>query len=283
MGGDDYIEGGGGNDKLIGGDGADTLLGMSGNDTLQGGSGDDFLEGGSGSDVYVFNTGDGNDIINDLDRSGKIIINSQGGFTGVRVGKDANTWVSEDEKFTFVLTTADGGVQDLTIYYGQNDKVVVRDFSPGAFGITLREGDYAESPLSGETTITGDLAPEKPDAPEWDRWGNIVVDPGAVQPGLKDLIFDTDGNDVILGLDGDDTIIGGTGGDDWYDGGNGQDRIVGGRGDDTIIGGADSDIITGGAGQDYLVGNSTFINEELTTPNPVIKEIFLMVARMRIH
>jgi len=51
------------NNRLTGSSGADTLSGLQGNDTLAGGLGDDILDGGAGSDSYVYNAGDGNDII----------------------------------------------------------------------------------------------------------------------------------------------------------------------------------------------------------------------------
>ena len=50
---------------LIGSDGDDTLYGYSGNDTLIGGRGNDVLYGGADNDTYVFNLGDGNDMIDE--------------------------------------------------------------------------------------------------------------------------------------------------------------------------------------------------------------------------
>ncbi|MDR6609090.1 calcium-binding protein, partial [Pseudomonas synxantha] len=52
-------------DTISGGAGADKLFGEKGDDTLIGGVGNDTLDGGSGSDTYLFNLGDGRDIIND--------------------------------------------------------------------------------------------------------------------------------------------------------------------------------------------------------------------------
>lgn len=37
----------------------------AGNDQLEGGTGNDVLNGGRGSDLYLFNLGDGQDVIND--------------------------------------------------------------------------------------------------------------------------------------------------------------------------------------------------------------------------
>ncbi|SDJ78899.1 choice-of-anchor L domain-containing protein [Aliiruegeria lutimaris] len=74
--GDDLVDGGAGNDSLDGGadndiltagSGHDKLKGGSGNDRLEGGSGNDRLAGGSGEDVFVFNAGDGNDVLYDFE------------------------------------------------------------------------------------------------------------------------------------------------------------------------------------------------------------------------
>jgi len=48
------------------GAGADTVTGGSGNDTITGGAGNDSLTGGGGNDVYVYNPGDGADVITDF-------------------------------------------------------------------------------------------------------------------------------------------------------------------------------------------------------------------------
>jgi len=52
-------------DYLVGSANAETITGGSGNDTLIGGKGNDELYGGKGSDTYIFNLGDGNDIISE--------------------------------------------------------------------------------------------------------------------------------------------------------------------------------------------------------------------------
>jgi hypothetical protein len=73
-GGSDVLEGGAGNDTLDGGLGANTLYGEAGNDILKvdlssagnvlsGGTGDDTLTGSNYGDTYLFNLGDGTDII----------------------------------------------------------------------------------------------------------------------------------------------------------------------------------------------------------------------------
>ncbi|MFC1537140.1 calcium-binding protein, partial [Pseudomonadota bacterium] len=64
-GGIDFLNGGLGNDALFGGDGFDRLDGGEGNDTLVGGTGNDTIDGGIGSDTYIYNNGDGADVITD--------------------------------------------------------------------------------------------------------------------------------------------------------------------------------------------------------------------------
>ena len=68
----DFIDGGAGNDTIDGGDGNDTILGGDGNDLLIGGDGDDVVIGGRGTDVsrlgagndrFIWNQGDGSDIV----------------------------------------------------------------------------------------------------------------------------------------------------------------------------------------------------------------------------
>ncbi|WP_454648116.1 calcium-binding protein [Bradyrhizobium liaoningense] len=76
----------GGNDILDGGAGRDFMYGdartyepasrgsiTGGIDTLNGGAGDDQMWGGGNSDLFVFNTGSGNDTINDFDQGNKAV------------------------------------------------------------------------------------------------------------------------------------------------------------------------------------------------------------------
>ena len=72
--GHDILIGGGGNDTIAGGDGWNFLDGGAGNDVLsggavndilRGGAGGDILQGGGGDDTYVFNRGDGADLVAD--------------------------------------------------------------------------------------------------------------------------------------------------------------------------------------------------------------------------
>jgi len=62
--GNDQIYGANGQDTLMGAEGRDSLYGGEGDDILNGGVGEDYLQGDEGNDTYVFNLGDGQDLIN---------------------------------------------------------------------------------------------------------------------------------------------------------------------------------------------------------------------------
>jgi Ca2+-binding RTX toxin-like protein len=61
----EFVFTGEGDDTLTGTAEDEALGGWSGDDTLDGGEGDDYLEGGEGDDSYIFNLGDGADVIDD--------------------------------------------------------------------------------------------------------------------------------------------------------------------------------------------------------------------------
>ena len=69
LGGNDTVYAGEGNDTIHGDEGDDSLHGENGNDTLIGGAGNDTLTGGNGEDVYIIGAGDGDDVINNYDRT----------------------------------------------------------------------------------------------------------------------------------------------------------------------------------------------------------------------
>jgi hypothetical protein len=64
--GNDSLDGGAGNDTISGDGGNDSIDGGTGNDSVDGGTGDDTVAGGDGDDVFVFEAGDGDDVITDF-------------------------------------------------------------------------------------------------------------------------------------------------------------------------------------------------------------------------
>ena len=92
--GGDIISGGKGDDSILGGAGSDSLNGGAGNDSLWGGAGSDTLWGGAGSDIFIYEKGDGKDVINDYTSVDTVIILS---------GKVESPFVDTDGNVTFQI------------------------------------------------------------------------------------------------------------------------------------------------------------------------------------
>ena len=90
-----FMLGGSGADNLTGGSQTDLLVGNAGTDRLNGGGGNDTLLGGAGFDTYVYNTGDGNDVIQDADDIGQLLVNGQMMVGGIRRAGEAGQHVQE--------------------------------------------------------------------------------------------------------------------------------------------------------------------------------------------
>lgn len=113
--GNDVLDGGSGNDVLGGGSGNDTLKCGNGNDILHGGTGNDALRGGDGSDTYMFNLGDGQDVI--TEGSSK-----SGDIDTLRLGEGLNPqdvvlkrhFYAND---SLVITFRDNSTDSITLYH----------------------------------------------------------------------------------------------------------------------------------------------------------------------
>ncbi|MHA3916019.1 calcium-binding protein [Halovulum sp. GXIMD14793] len=107
----------GGNDELRGDQGNDTLYGDAigadngngGADRLSGGTDDDNLYGGSGADTFVFNAGDGSDVIHDY----------QDGIDKLDFSGSGLTFAD--------LTITAGGNGEAIIAYGNGDQITLQN------------------------------------------------------------------------------------------------------------------------------------------------------------
>jgi len=163
--GDDFLIGTAGNDSITGGIGYDMLYGLSGDDILSGGedgdgllggAGNDTLVGGAGSDFYVFNRGDGQDVV---DQSGAAQEDGDVVYFG-------NGIAPEDVVFSGVGTSNDLLLQ----LAGTTDSLILRDWFAGegapvsaiyfADGTAwdqdaLRSKAWVNHAPVGEVTLTG--------------------------------------------------------------------------------------------------------------------------------
>ena len=230
---DDIVFGGNGNDTIIGGYGDDILYGEAGNDTIYagdfgkttiiGGTGDDELYSASQNSLgnettYVYNLGDGNDIIH----TG---INDDYIQFGEGITKDS------------VMFTAVG--YDLLITFKNSDgSIIIKDnFNHRPFSlIKFADGStYDFNQVSqlleihgteGDDTVQGSSQSEVIYA----YGGNDNIDAGAGD----DIIYAGDGDDTINAGYGDDIVYAGNGNDTIYAGDFGKTTIIGGAGDDEL-------------------------------------------------
>jgi VCBS repeat-containing protein len=134
--GDDDLNGGDGRDELYGGIGDDDLFGGSENDLLAGGQGDDHLRGGAGDDIYIFNQGDGHDLLRDDVQGGwGWLWQGDGGHDTARFGNGIDI---EDISLYMRRGT-------LQIQYGDDDILEIRQQNHPKRGIErieLEDGSY---------------------------------------------------------------------------------------------------------------------------------------------
>lgn len=233
--GQDVLFGDDGEDTLQGGDDVDALFGGDGRDILVGGEGNDKLAGGEGFDTYIWNTGDGNDRIEDSDAQGVIKVNGQMLVGGVK--KTGQTdWTSSDGTIRYRMSGTDLIVE----LNGTQIMTVNENFQSGQFGIRLIDAGTLPAGLpTTSRTIEGDhelkdFNPD-PEIVEWraDDLDNFLYDPGVPVP-YQDILRGSGGNDRIDAGELRDYLFG-LGGDDVLVGGGGNDRLLGGDGNDFLF------------------------------------------------
>lgn len=200
---------------LQGTTGDDTVLGYGSNDQLVGGNGDDLLKGQGGDDTYIYRSGDGHDVIEELTgfdtlvlpdlNSEQIILRREGNDLLVSNQVDGQT-IRVLDHFSSISKTPTAKALDHIRF---------------ADGATLDADGIGLATLAG--TDDDDVISAHPDA---------------------DFIEALGGNDEIYGLGGDDEV----------DGGAGDDRILGGDGNDLLFGGDGVDVLDGEYGDDQLRG-----------------------------
>lgn len=250
--GNDYLEGSG---LLIGGDGNDTLKGQ-GFDTLQGGAGDDLIEaysnawnqgsniieggagndtiyGSFGEDTYIFNLGDGHDLL---------------------IERRANEAYSNIEPTADTLSFGEGiAASDLSFHRRGLDMII--EHANGTDSITVQNWFkeptdhfklehflFADGSELSQAQVEGQVI--------WH--GTSGVDSFIGYRDLNDTIRLGAGDDNAWGRAGDD-VIHGEGGNDYLDGEAGNDTLYGGAGNDQLMGGTGDDLLVGGTGDDKYV------------------------------
>ena len=147
---DDSLVGGNGNDYLAGLQGNDILFGNAGNDILLGGAGSDSLEGGGDNDTYIYNLGDGSDVISDYDYLAEVSNGGDGDTLrfGKGISRNNLSWsfLGEDLVFTF----ADAPDDSLTISNYTNSNYLIENIEVEGSLLTAEEINSAleEQPIT---------------------------------------------------------------------------------------------------------------------------------------
>lgn len=185
----------------------DVIFGFYTNDSIRGGAGDDTLLGGSGDDIYVWDRGDGDDLLID------------------------NVWRSDSVNADILILPSVSIGQVRFEKSGSDVKVVI---APSIIG----GGDGGSVTLQGlEPSGSGGY-----NSIEWLQVGSLILN--AADVWSRAVASSGSGNGTVTGTAGNDSLTGsasndslsGNAGNDWVSGGRGADWISGGTGNDTLTG-----------------------------------------------
>ncbi len=195
-------------DVTTGSDGNDSLWGDLFEDTLAGGLGSDYLSGGGYADTYIFNSGDGQDIVDD---DNTFILGS--GFVSVdtapdilRLGEGITSADVSLERVGQSLKLNIGTNGDSVLLQGQNDY-----YHTGVFGAISNGRIERVEFADGEVWTWQDLNARA--IADQTTTGDDTIDGFA----LEDRFEASAGNDTMRGGDSSDTYVFGIG--------SGADRI----------------------------------------------------------
>ncbi|WP_344696415.1 calcium-binding protein [Sphingomonas rosea] len=218
--GNDILDAREGNDTLLGGAGIDTLYGREGHDTLTGGTGNDILYGEGGDDTYVFNLGDGQDIVRDY----------AGGSWG---GNDRILFGAGINPADVIVTQAGNGRDFLLSIRGTNDSILIDETIADGGGYRVESVQFAD----GTVWSHADLVSR-----------SLVATVGT------DRLYGSGGGELLEGGAGSDALDGREGNDSLF-GGAGNDTLNGREGHDTLTGGLGNDVLSGEGGDDTYIFN----------------------------
>ena len=193
------------------------IIGGSGKNKIDGDKGNDTLTGGKDNDIFIYEAGDGDDLITDYSTSDKIKISD---------GKISNAKVSGSD---VILTVGSGSL-------------TVKDAKGKSLSLIDSSGKSLSTLVSGSTSKTLKLTNSSEATVKLES-GVKIADASKRKQAIK-----------ITGNSSANTISGGSKNDTLY-GGKGNDSLVGNAGNDKIHGGDGNDTLVGGKGNDSLWGN----------------------------
>jgi Ca2+-binding RTX toxin-like protein len=256
------VDGGEGNDTLNGGNGADLLLGGSGNDTIDGNQGNETALMGEGNDTFVWDPGDGSDIVEGQSGVDTLFFNGSAGAEIFAASSNGGRLLFTRNVGNIVMDTDD--VEVLTVNaLGGTDTVTVNDLA--STDITnvnqnlgvIGAGDAAIDALTVNGTVGVDVMSLSGSG------GSVTVASTAytisitnAEPANDTLTVNLSSGADLLSASG----LAATSVDLTINGGNDNDVLVASAGGDTINCDAGTDYADGGPGIDAQTGCETVVN-----------------------
>jgi len=254
---------------LNGGDGDDKIIGSAGNDVVNGGKGSDLALLGAGNDVFVWNPGDGSDVVEG--QAGVDTLQFNGANVDEKIDIGANGGRVRMTRDVGVVTMDLNDVETINVgALGGADTITVNDLT----GTDTNQVNIDLAGINGAPDGTADTvvinATQGSDAITISTNNGVVTVTGLAET-VTISNFDSNDHLVINGLGGDDAIVASdlTGMQLTVNGGDGADVLIGSAGDDILNGDAGDDILIGGPGVDVLnqgPGNGVVIQAPVSSP-----------------
>ena len=211
--------------NITGNDKNNVIIGGAGNDTINGAEGNDTIYGGAGKNVFVYESGEGNDVIADY----------TGGNDTIRISGDSvSSYSASGNDAVFKV-----GTGTIKISGGKTSEITFID-SNGTVGTYQGGLLYNGTNISKSSIVTVTAAYGNTLAAE--DYGEAVATINAAERTKALNITGNDKNNSIVATTANDTLTGG----------KGNDTLTGGEGKDLFIYTAGSDVIT-----DYVADQDT--------------------------
>ncbi len=278
------VDGGLGNDTIGGGNGADLLLGGAGDDQVDGNQGNDVALLGAGDDTFVWDPGDGSDVVEGQAGLDALRFNGSGANESMQVSasggrarvlRDVGAITMDLDDVERIDLQALGGVDNITVHDlsgtdvttinidlasvgggtagdAQADTVTVKGTNGGDSVEVLGSGtSLAVAGLSATVAVRGIDTVDQLVVEGFG--GNDALNATTLATTIKLTLDGGAGADTLMGSSGADVLIGGDG-SDLVDGNRGNDLALLGAGDDTFTWnpGDDNDVVEGQDGLDVL-------------------------------
>ena len=256
---------------LIGNVANNTLSGGAGQDLLAGWLGNDSLDGGQDGDTYLWNQGDGRDVITEsAANSGVDRLRFGAGITLDSLVSREYTDANGQRRAFISVLDADGqertdqGVELALSGTGSSATGVIERFELTAANGSISSFTLNQIKVSTVSTYGSNAADTLAGSRADDQIAGGNGNDSLYGRAGNDVLWGDNGQDRLFGEGGDDKLWGGND-DDWLQGGaghdelggdNGKDTLLGGQGDDKLYGGNDADILDAGSGNDVLIGDN---------------------------